>query len=111
MAKQVAHEIKNPLTPMKLGVQHLLNAYNNNSPGKEELVKKISQTLIQQIDTLSNIANEFSNFAKMPQARNEVVDINLILSDSINLFKESPDVVITFQKSNTEWINERVYAD
>ncbi len=111
MAKQVAHEIKNPLTPMKLGVQHLLNAYNDNSPDKEELVKKISQTLIQQIDTLSNIANEFSNFAKMPQTRNEPVDLNLILSDAINLFKESPDTTITFNKDKMDVTHSFVFAD
>src|SRR5205814_1996233 len=67
MARQVAHEIKNPLTPMKLSVQHLQRAYKEKGIEVEEAVDRISATLIQQIETLSNIATAFSNFAKMPQ--------------------------------------------
>jgi nitrogen fixation/metabolism regulation signal transduction histidine kinase len=80
MAKQIAHEINNPLTPMKLSVQHLKRAYDNKSERFDEYMEKISRSLIEQIDTLSAIALEFSNFAKMPTAHNE--RINLI--DQIN---------------------------
>ena len=63
MAKQVAHEIKNPLTPMKLSVQHLQRMWNDQSPDMDQKLDRITQTLIEQIDTLSSIATEFSNFA------------------------------------------------
>jgi nitrogen fixation/metabolism regulation signal transduction histidine kinase len=72
MAKQVAHEIKNPLTPMKLSIQHLQRAYKNGSPNRDELAERVSNTLIEQIENLSRIASEFSSFAKMPASENEV---------------------------------------
>lgn len=76
MAKQVAHEIKNPLTPMKLSVQQLLRVYDPDDPKSGEKLKKVANSMIEQIDALTNIANEFSSFAKMPnphEARLEVV--------------------------------------
>ncbi len=89
MAKQVAHEIKNPLTPMKLSIQHLQRAYQNNAPNKEELARKVSNTLIEQIDNLTRIANEFSTFAKMPVSEMERVDIISTLQSSYELYKEN----------------------
>ena len=73
MAKQVAHEIKNPLTPMKLNIQHLQRVVETHPEDINERVKKVSQILIEQIDTLSHIATEFSNFAKLPNANLEEV--------------------------------------
>ncbi len=66
MAKQVAHEIKNPLTPMKLSVQQLLRVYDPDDPKSVEKLQKVANSMIEQIDALTNIANEFSSFAKMP---------------------------------------------
>lgn len=88
MAKQVAHEIKNPLTPMKLSIQYLMLAYKSNSQDVEALLKRVSKTLIEQIDGLSRIASEFSNFAKMPKARNEVFVLNDLVRSVHNLYKE-----------------------
>ncbi|MBL7913942.1 MAG: HAMP domain-containing histidine kinase [Bacteroidia bacterium] len=96
MAKQVAHEIKNPLTPMKLGVQHLQRAWKEQSPNLESIMQRFSQTLIEQIDTLSNIATEFSNFAKMPKANNEETDIALILRNCVTLYGENESATITY---------------
>ena len=66
MARQVAHEIKNPLTPMKLSIQYLIRAREKNSDNLDAMIDRVSKTLIEQIDHLSQIATEFSNFAKMP---------------------------------------------
>ena len=66
MAKQVAHEIKNPLTPMKLTIQHLQRVVETNPDDINERVNKVSHMLIEQIDTLSHIATEFSNFNEYP---------------------------------------------
>ncbi len=94
MAKQVAHEIKNPLTPMKLSVQHLQKAWEEKSPQLNEIFQRIAKTLVEQIDTLSSIATEFSNFAQMPQPKKENVDLDKILKSTIDLFKELPDISI-----------------
>jgi two-component system, NtrC family, nitrogen regulation sensor histidine kinase NtrY len=87
MAKQVAHEIKNPLTPMKLSLQHLERTYSPNDPDFKERLERFSKNMIEQIDTLSNIASEFSNFAKMPKAKMEDVNVIDIIRSSTNLFK------------------------
>lgn len=76
MAKQVAHEIKNPLTPMKLSIQHLKRSVNVSDEDSKEKLDKVSNSLIEQIDALTQIANEFSNFAKMPKA--EEAELNLV---------------------------------
>ncbi len=102
MAKQVAHEIKNPLTPMKLSVQHLKRIWNDDAPDMEERVERLTQTIIDQIDTLSTIATEFSNFAKMPKANLEKVDVLQVLKNSIDLFNDSPDVRFSFKCEHME---------
>lgn len=100
MAKQVAHEIKNPLTPMKLSIQHLQRAIKDNAPDIKELTEKISQRLIDQIDTLSGIATAFSDFAKMPQGDFSSIDIVPILLSTVELFRESENIEITLDYPN-----------
>jgi signal transduction histidine kinase len=98
MAKQVAHEIKNPLTPMKLSIQYLENAAGrseeNNLPG---MIKRVAKTLIEQIDNLTNIASEFSSYAKMPLAMNEVFVINDVVASVHDLFRKREDMDIQLQ--------------
>ena len=86
MAKQVAHEIKNPLTPMKLSIQYLLHAYQSRPENIEPLMKRVSKTLIEQIDSLAQIANEFSNFAKMPVAESSKFLLNDLTASVHALF-------------------------
>ena len=86
MAKQVAHEIKNPLTPMRLSVQHLLRSYDANDPKSEDKLKRVANSIIEQIDALTNIANEFSNFAKMPRPSEEQLDIIALIRTSKQVF-------------------------
>ena len=94
MAKQVAHEIKNPLTPMKLSLQHLQFAIENDSPDKEKMFGKVSATLIEQIDNLNRIASEFSSFAKMPEPENKEVSLNEVVASIHDLFRERKDMDI-----------------
>lgn len=94
MAKQVAHEIKNPLTPMKLSIQHLQRALKDNSSDIKELTEKISQRMIEQIDNLSNIATAFSDFAKMPQGTFQKINIYPILFSTVDLFRETENIEI-----------------
>ena len=94
MAKQVAHEIKNPLTPMKLSIQHLQMATKRDPQNAEAIIQRISSTLIEQIDNLSSIASEFSNFAKMPKASNEKIILNEVVSSAHDLFRKREDMDI-----------------
>lgn len=97
MARQVAHEIKNPLTPMKLSIQHLQRAHKDNHPRLNEMLERMTQTLIEQIDTLSQIASAFSDFAKMPKPQNELFDIRTVIENVVNLL-ENTDETKFFQK-------------
>jgi two-component system, NtrC family, nitrogen regulation sensor histidine kinase NtrY len=92
MAKQVAHEIKNPLTPMKLNLQYLQHVINSNPSDFKEKFEKASTSIIEQIDALANIATEFSHFAKLPSAKIESIDLMEILPLSIETFKTEPNV-------------------
>lgn len=85
MAKQVAHEIKNPLTPMKLSIQMLQRSMADGVPDLNERIEKMSKTLIEQIDTLSNIATEFSSFAQMPKTNIESINLQLLLESAAEL--------------------------
>ncbi len=94
MAKQVAHEIKNPLTPMKLSIQYLQQTIRSGGDDVREMVQKVSATLLEQIENLTKIATEFSNFAKMPQAENEKLILNEIVSSVHDLFRKREDIDI-----------------
>lgn len=85
MARQVAHEIKNPLTPMKLSMQFLQKAIESNAPNVKELSQSVAGTLIEQIDHLSQIANEFSQFANIGESRKELFDMNETLRNVLQL--------------------------
>jgi len=89
MAKQVAHEIKNPLTPMKLSIQHLQRAQRENHPRLGELTTKVTKTLIEQIEHLTKIANEFSSFAQMPKTQEEYIELNEMLTNMMGLYEEN----------------------
>ncbi len=88
MAKQVAHEIKNPLTPMRLSVQSFLRNFDKNDPEIDQKVKEYSNTLINQIDTMSSIASAFSNFAKMPAQQSETLNVPKIVKLALDIFNE-----------------------
>lgn len=95
MAKQVAHEIKNPLTPMKLNIQHL---QRTTSMGKEVdpgRIRELTESLIEQIDSLAEIAGAFSNFAKMPGTKQETVSLRKTLENTVALFSNFERVKIT----------------
>jgi nitrogen fixation/metabolism regulation signal transduction histidine kinase len=99
MARQVAHEIKNPLTPMKLNIQYLRQAMKNDAPNIKELTDRVSESIIEQIDNLSYIANEFSNFAKMPEARPEVLELNEMLHKALELYMNDGHVHVSISDS------------
>jgi nitrogen fixation/metabolism regulation signal transduction histidine kinase len=91
MAKQVAHEIKNPLTPMKLSLQMLERAIKNNSNNIPKITARVTGTLIEQIDNLSLIATNFSNFAKMPELKKEYFSLNDVLYAVTGMYNDDKD--------------------
>jgi len=101
MAKQVAHEIKNPLTPMKLSVQYLKKAWDEKSTDWEERLQRFTQTIIEHIDTLSAIASEFSDFAKMPQKKEEKIDLSEAIKNSLDLFSDTENIHFSYLPSVT----------
>ncbi|MCT4561761.1 MAG: ATP-binding protein [Crocinitomicaceae bacterium] len=93
MAKQVAHEIKNPLTPMKLSLQHFQRLYDPNSPISKERFDNTVASLVEQIDGLTRIANDFSSFAKMPNPNEVEIDLGNLIQGVVEVFSQS-DVAI-----------------
>lgn len=96
MAKQVAHEIKNPLTPMKLNIQYLQKAWLDKAPDWDLRLSQFSKILIEQIDTLSNIASEFSDFAQMPRVVPEKIDLEKLIPFVIAQYELSISVEFSF---------------
>lgn len=94
MAQQVAHEIKNPLTPMKLGIQQLTKSYHDNDVKFEERFKRITASFIEQINSLTHIAKEFSAFAKLPDTKYEKVNLLEKLNKSIGVYIQNPQAQI-----------------
>jgi len=88
MAKQVAHEIKNPLTPMRLTVQSFERRFDANDPKIYDKIKEFSKTLIQQIDTMSSIASAFSTFAQMPTQKREELNVVEVVKHALDIFTE-----------------------
>jgi two-component system nitrogen regulation sensor histidine kinase NtrY len=86
MARQVAHEIKNPLTPMKLSIQHLRQTYKDKAPDFDRILEEVSTTIIAQVEALSRIASEFSHFGRMPKAQLERCDVHAVIKEAVALF-------------------------
>jgi two-component system, NtrC family, nitrogen regulation sensor histidine kinase NtrY len=101
MAKQIAHEIKNPLTPMRLSVQQLQRSWKDKNEDYDKYLERVTNTMIEQIDALSAIASEFSNFAKMPVAQIEKVNLLSVLKNTVELFDGDANCRI-FLQSNLE---------
>ncbi len=107
MAKQVAHEIKNPLTPMRLTVQMFQMKFNPEDPDVKEKMKNFCETLIQQIDTMSSVASAFSNFASMPAQENETLNLVKIVQLALEIFNQDfiyfhsdeEEIITTFDRT------------
>lgn len=98
MARQVAHEIKNPLTPMKLSIQYLQKAIDSNQHNVKELTAGVANTLIEQIDHLSKIAADFSQFANIGNKKIELVDLHQVIGILVDLYSSNPKVNIKWNK-------------
>ncbi len=102
MARQVAHEIKNPLTPMKLSIQYLQKAVDSNSADAKQISQNVAKTLVEQIDYLSNIASDFSNFANIGNPRMEQVNLVASVRSVVELFNMQENAQVAFTAEASE---------
>jgi len=101
VAKRIAHEIKNPLTPIQLSAQRLRKKYLNRFTGDGKIFDECTGTIISQVDELKNLVNEFSSFARMPAINPMPNDLNRIIEEAVNLFKGAhKNVEIKFKKGS-----------
>ena len=96
MAQQIAHEIKNPLTPMKLSIQHLLRSYDPKNKEGEQQLNRVLDSIIEQIDGLTRMANEFSNFAKMPEPILQHENMVDIVGKVVSLYENEDQIKLEF---------------
>lgn len=96
MARQVAHEIKNPLTPIKLQIQRLIRMKQNNNPAWEERFDEVSAVVLEHIDILTETANEFSTFAKLYSEEPVLIDLDRTLKDQLMIFDNKENIRITY---------------
>jgi two-component system nitrogen regulation sensor histidine kinase NtrY len=89
VARRIAHEIKNPLTPIQLSAERLRKRYAKMLEGDGGILDKCTTTIIQQVEELKNLVNEFSQFARLPSAQLASADLNQIINDALVLFKEA----------------------
>ncbi|QJD96805.1 GHKL domain-containing protein [Mucilaginibacter robiniae] len=104
MAKQVAHEIKNPLTPLKLGLQLLEKSWKDKDPKFDTKFERFSKSFVEQIESLSSIASEFSAFAKMPDTRMERLNLFESLGQAVIIFKQMDNITINYQTPETPFM-------
>lgn len=109
MARQVAHEIKNPLTPMKLNIEYLQMLWDRKDPKFEENFKETLNSLLEQIDTLSKIATAFSSYAKLPENSPTTFDLGELLKSTIKIYDVEQNITITLIYNEQE--NWTMFAD
>jgi len=108
MAKQVAHEVKNPLTPMKLTIQNFERKFDPQDPNVNEKVKQLSKTMVDQIDLIATVASAFSEFAKLPEKNNEIINLNTEIDDILRVFND--DLIFIHSNKSDIMINmDRIY--
>lgn len=105
MAKQVAHEIKNPLTPLKLGLQLLDKAWKDKDPKFDQKFERFSKSFVEQIESLSSIASEFSSFAKMPDTKMQKVNLFEVIAQAVIIFKQMDNVTINYEAGEQFTVN------
>jgi len=96
MARQVAHEIKNPLTPIKLQIQRIIRMKSNGNPAWADRFDDISKDVLNQIDLLADTANEFSTFAKLYTEESVKINLDKLLKEEIELFDSRENIEFSY---------------
>lgn len=109
-ARQVAHEIKNPLTPMKLMIQSYMRKFDSEDEVLIERTNRTSNILMQQIETIESIANAFSDFAKMPSRQDEMIDMVQVIQNTLEIFSIK-HITFTFSNPNIQTMFDKQYLN
>jgi two-component system nitrogen regulation sensor histidine kinase NtrY len=101
VAKRIAHEIKNPLTPIRLSAERLLKKWNDRAPDFDDIIQRSTRTIVQEVNSLRSLVDEFSRFGKMPKINLEPTNINSIIDEVSELYSNLKDTEIsTFSDPN-----------
>ena len=100
MAKHVANENKNPLTPMKLLIQNFERKFDKNDPDIDDRVKKLCASMVDQIDLMAKVAGAFSEFTKLPEKKNEVINVNNEISSLVRIFDDKNEIIFQSKQNN-----------
>lgn len=103
VAKRMTHEIKNPLTPIKLSIERLMKKWDEKAEDFGEVLRRSSKTIIREVDSLRNLVDEFSRFGKMPKINLKSININLIIEELVELYSNISNIkIITFLQETPE---------
>jgi len=105
VAKRITHEIKNPLTPIRLSTERLLKKWNEKAEDFGEVLKRATKTIVKEVDSLRNLVNEFSRFGKMPRINLEPTNINSIIGEVLELYNDLREVKIVTSLKDTPEID------
>jgi len=98
VARRIAHEVKNPLTPIKLAAQRLQRRFAGRLGADDQIFTECTQIISSQVDELKNLVNEFSRFARLPQLTLAPQDLNALIQETLLLYQEvQPRITLTFQ--------------
>jgi two-component system nitrogen regulation sensor histidine kinase NtrY len=100
VAKRIAHEIKNPLTPIRLSAERLLKKWNEKSPDFEDVLNRSTRTIVSEVNSLRSLVDEFSRFGKMPKISLEPTDVRSMIEEVIELYSNSKEVEIISSLNN-----------
>lgn len=104
MARQVAHEIKNPLTPMKLQIQRLIRLKQKGDPHWEDKFDEVSKIVLDHIDILTDTANEFSVIAKLPSEELTEINLDRLIPEEISMFDNRDNIRFDYYCLKDSWI-------
>jgi two-component system, NtrC family, nitrogen regulation sensor histidine kinase NtrY len=102
VARRIAHEIKNPLTPIKLSTDHMIKKWQNGDEDFGQVFERSTRTIIKEVESLKRLVNEFSRFGKMPDIKKAPVLISSIIEGVVNLYRDYKGVEITVSKEENE---------
>lgn len=110
MAKQVAHEVKNPLTPMKLTIQNFKRKFDPNDPDITERVHRMSDSVVEQIDLIATVASAFSQFAQLPEKHNEIFNLNKEIASIVRIFNDD-NIFVHSNREDIQIMMDKIYLN
>ncbi|MFZ2197798.1 MAG: ATP-binding protein [Thermodesulfovibrionales bacterium] len=102
VARRMAHEIKNPLTPIQLSTEHMIKKWQSKDEDFDKVFNRSTKAIIKEVESLKNLVNDFSRFGKMPEIKKTAVRISAIIDEVIDLYKDYKDILIARSSQGEE---------